>query len=95
MPDHWHGLVRLGSADALPELMRRVKAVTAREVNRHFKRQGPLWMRAYHERALHHDEDMREAARYIVANPVRAGLVQSVGQYPYWDAAWIEGQHRL
>jgi hypothetical protein len=28
-------------------------------------------------------------ARYVVANPVRAGLVQRVGQYPHWDAIWL------
>jgi REP element-mobilizing transposase RayT len=95
MPDHWHGLVQLGPTEALSELMRRVKAVTAREVNRHLGRQGTLWMRAYHERALRHEEDMRKVARYVVANPLRAGLVQSVGRYPYWDAVWIEGQHPL
>ncbi len=29
------------------------------------------------------------AARYIIANPVRAGLVYSVRDYPYWDAVWF------
>jgi hypothetical protein len=28
-------------------------------------------------------------ARYVVMNPVRAGLVSRVGDYPFWDAAWI------
>jgi len=28
-------------------------------------------------------------ARYIVANPIRAGLVDNIGQYPYWDAVWL------
>lgn len=95
MPDHWHGIVQLGSTEALPALMRRVKAVTAGAINRHVGKQGALWMRAYHERALRHDEDIRTVARYVIANPVRAGLVQSVGQYPYWDAVWIDDPHPL
>jgi len=28
-------------------------------------------------------------ARYIVANPLRAGLVESVRDYPHWDAIWL------
>ena len=32
-------------------------------------------------------------ARHLVANPVRVGLVKSVGAYPYWDSVWLDGQH--
>jgi putative transposase len=28
-------------------------------------------------------------ARYIVANPLRAGLVAKVGDYALWDACWL------
>ena len=28
-------------------------------------------------------------ARYVVANPIRAGISRSVGGYPYWNAVWI------
>jgi hypothetical protein len=28
-------------------------------------------------------------ARYVVANPLRAGLVQKLGDYPLWDAIWV------
>jgi hypothetical protein len=30
-----------------------------------------------------------DAARYIVANPLRAHLVRHVGEYPLWDCIWI------
>jgi hypothetical protein len=29
------------------------------------------------------------AARYIVANPLRAGLTRRLGDYPLWDAIWL------
>jgi len=29
-------------------------------------------------------------ARYVVANPVRAGLADSVLAYPYWNAVWLD-----
>ena len=28
-------------------------------------------------------------ARYVVANPLRAGLVEKLGDYPLWDAVWV------
>ena len=36
------------------------------------------------------DEDLRGLARYIVANPLRAQLVQRIGDYPHWDAMWLD-----
>ena len=44
---------------------------------------GPLWQDGYYERVLRRDEDIKEVARYIFENPVRAGLVQSPTEYPY------------
>jgi len=35
-------------------------------------------------------DDLR-LARYIVANPLRAGLVASVRAYPHWDAIPLPG----
>ncbi len=32
---------------------------------------------------------MIDVARYIIANPLRAGLVGRVGDYPLWDAVWL------
>ncbi len=89
MPDHLHWLLRLGPATALDRLMRRLKGRSARRINTASGRSGPLWQEAFHDRALRQEEDLREAARYLVANPVRAGLVRRVGDYPLWDAAWL------
>ena len=49
----------------------------------------PVWASAYHDHAIRDDEDLRAVARYIVANPLRAGLVKSVADYPFWDAVWL------
>jgi len=89
MPDHWHGLVQLGRADDLSTLIGRFKAVTARAVQERSRVNGWLWSRGFHDRALRSDEGLRDAARYLVGNPLRAGLVDDIGSYPYWNAAWI------
>ena len=89
MPDHGHWLVQMGDGDHLASVMNRIKSATARAYNEEARRTGAVWARAYHERLLRGDDDVRDAARYLVANPVRARLVKRVGDYPFWDAAWI------
>jgi REP element-mobilizing transposase RayT len=87
MPDHWHGLLQLGDRDGLPMVMNRFKALSAKAMRR--KDGEAVWARGYHDHALRQDEDVREAARYIVANPLRAGIVSHLLDYPYWDATWL------
>ena len=90
MPDHLHFMVDLGESESLGALMRRVKAVTSRVAKIVGERaDGRTWMPGYHERLVREGLNREAAARYIVANPVRAGLVGSCREYPYWDAVWI------
>jgi hypothetical protein len=42
-----------------------------------------LWQRGYIDRILRADEDTLTVARYILDNPVRAGLVASPLDYPF------------
>jgi REP element-mobilizing transposase RayT len=89
LPDRWHGLVRLAGLDSLPILVARLKAVAAGSVNLAAGRSGAVWVRGYHEHAVRSDEDCAAIARDIVRHPVRAGLCRRVGEYPFWDAAWL------
>ena len=89
MPDHWHGIVVLDSPIPLSQLMKRAKGSTAHAFNRQSDRHGSVWKDGFHDRAIRRDEDVVAVARYVVANPIRAGLVDSVADYPFWDAAWL------
>jgi REP element-mobilizing transposase RayT len=88
MPDHFHWLVELRSG-TLKALMQSAKSRSAIAVNRARGGSEQLWQRGFHDRALRYDEDLLKAARYIIANPLRAGLVARVGDYPLWDAVWL------
>ncbi|TFF42440.1 transposase [Pseudomonas sp. RIT623] len=88
MPDHFHWLIELRDTD-LSELMRKVKSRSTQRVNRIASRQGRLWQKNFHDHALRKDQDLRATARYIVANPLRAGLVTTLRHYPHWDAMWL------
>lgn len=89
MPDHVHWLFQLGENTDLSAAIKRFKAYSARRVNGHLKRQGALWQKSFYDHALRKGEDVQGVARYIVANPLRAGLVENIGDYPLWDAIWL------
>jgi REP element-mobilizing transposase RayT len=89
MPDHWHGVIRLREGGDLSRAMRQAKGAMARAANKARGRAGIVWEPGFHDRALRREEDLLPAARYVVGNPLRAGLARRVGQYPYWDASWL------
>ncbi|MGB9089901.1 MAG: transposase [Pseudomonas farsensis] len=88
MPDHIHLLVELRDA-TLATVMRRFKSRSRCSLYKIGKVRGQLWQAGYHDRTLRREEDLRAFARYVVANPIRAGLVQRLGDYPLWDAIWV------
>ena len=83
MPDHLHWLMRL-RAGGLPDAVRLLKGRSARAFGH------AVWQPNYFDHAVRTDEDLRRMARYIVANPLRAGLVERIGGYPLWDAVWLD-----
>ena len=90
MPDHFHWLITLADQRSLSDVMRAVKAWSSRAINEARGTKGePVWQRGYHDRAMRREDDLLHAARYIVANPLRAGLVDGVGDYSLWDAEWL------
>jgi REP element-mobilizing transposase RayT len=88
MPDHFHWLITLKEG-SLAALMGRVRSRSAIAVNRANVTNGQLWQRGYHDHALRKDEDLLTAAHYVVANPLRAGLVSRLGDYPLWDTMFL------
>jgi len=87
MPDHAHLLVEaLNPTADLRQLVKRWKQSTGISYAR--ARGRRLWQPGYFERVLRIEEGTEQVARYIVMNPLRAGLSQKVGEYPY---AWAVG----
>ena len=89
MPDHFHWLVQLGENDSLCLVVNRIKSASARSANRVLAKKGALWEPGYHDHGLRSGKDLRDVARYMIANPLRAGLVRRIGDYPFWNAIWV------
>ncbi|MGY4493041.1 REP-associated tyrosine transposase [Pseudomonas sp. TE3610] len=88
MPDHLHWLLELKEAN-LSAVIRRVKSVSAKRVNAALGHRGCVWQKCFHDRAVRREDDLRAIARYVITNPIRAGIVDRIGDYPLWDAMWL------
>lgn len=85
MPDHVHLLLALTGEMTLSEVMRRFKGSSSKALNKDLNMKQ-FWQHSFYDHALRAEEDRRQIARYIVANPLRAGLVENIGDYPHWDS---------
>jgi putative transposase len=82
MPDHLH----LVAGGTTPTSDLRAFVATAKQNSAHASRRwirGRLWQRGYYERILRDRDDVQNVIRYVLANPIRAGLVESLGDYPF------------
>ncbi len=77
MPDHVHALISFPPSEhALQETVALWKRWTARQL-------AIEWQRDFFEHRLRTDESWREKADYILANPVRKGLVKEPEAWQY------------
>ena len=83
MPDHFHWLLQLQEKADLDISVARVKSVSAHMINKYIGRKGQVWQSGFYDHALRKEEDVINVARYIVANPLRAGLVKSLYKFSF------------
>jgi len=81
MPDHLHLVGQLGKS-TLAKVMHTLKSYSAHRLAV-AGIESPVWQKGYHDHGLRGDEDYRVRARYVLQNPIRAGLVRRVEDYPY------------
>ena len=89
MPDHLHWVICLGREVNLCRAVGLVKGVSAFKINRQAGHRGVCWQDGFYDHALRRDEDLQRVMRYVLLNPVRAGLVKRIGDYPHWDCVYI------
>lgn len=82
MPDHVHLLIEgLEEHSDARKFITKAKQCSA---HAHKSRFGArLWQPFGYEHVLRDDENVQVVARYILENPVRAGLTKTVLQYPF------------
>ena len=82
IPDHLHLLLR-GESDRAD--LRRFAKRTKQSTGQIYRGRAttPLWQEGYYDRVVRPEEDLSGIARYIVENPVRAGIVKSPLEYQF------------
>lgn len=82
MTNHYHVVVETASAN-LAAGMRQLNGVYTQSFNRRHGRVGHVFQGRYKAILVERDGYLLELARYVVLNPVRAGLVADVADWPW------------
>jgi REP-associated tyrosine transposase len=96
IPNHFHLLLRTGSAP-IATAMRRLLTGYAVSHNRRHRRYGHLFQNRYKSILCQEDVYLLELIRYIHLNPLRAGLVSDLnklGRYPYSGHGVLMGKFK-
>lgn len=64
--------------------MKGIKGVSARKINLSRQSTGQLWQEESWDRLVRDAAEFQEKLQYMAGNPVKAGLVKCVEDYPYW-----------
>lgn len=84
MPDHVHQILRPREPFDVPRIMKGIKGISARLVNQSRGTKGQRWQDESWDRILRDDAELQEKIRYMLHNPVKAGLAQSGWEYDSW-----------
>ena len=85
MPNHVHAVIR--PRRPLPVVMRWLKGSTARSANRILGRTGkPFWQYETYDHCVRNSKEFNRIVSYVERNPVRAGLVKAIEDWP-WSSA--------
>jgi REP element-mobilizing transposase RayT len=92
MPEHVHLLFRpLRDKDGWPiplhGILRSIKGISARDINRLLGASGPVWQDESFDHVVRSEEGLLAKADYIRMNPVRRGLARTPEEYEW---LWCE-----
>ena len=82
MSNHYHLVLQTAEAN-LGRGMRQLNGVYTQRFNRRYRRVGHVFQGRYTAILVDKDTYLLELARYVVLNPVRAGMVTTAGQWPW------------
>ena len=82
MTNHYHLLLETPEGN-LSQGMRHLNGVYTQHVNRAHSRVGHVFQGRYKAILVERESHVLELARYVVLNPVRAGMVTDAGRWPW------------
>lgn len=91
MTNHYHLVIETPEGN-LAQGMRQLNGVYTQMVNRTYGRVGHVFQGRYKAILVEKDSYLLELARYVVLNPLRAGMVSDVGDWPWSSYPAMIGQ---
>ena len=82
MPDHIHLFVRVGAEQKVSQYIRLMKQVLTKQI-RLVAAEERIWQPGFFDHVMRSSESYTEKWAYVRMNPVRAGLVDDVDQWPF------------
>ena len=83
MPDHLHLLLTVPGDMTIEKAMQLIKGRFSYRLKHELQYLGEVWQRGFYESRADSEESFLRYREYIAQNPVKAGLADSPGQYPY------------
>lgn len=83
MTTHYHLVVVVGRNARVPWAMQLLNGLYAREFNARYRRRGHLFRERYSGTLVETDFHLEGTIPYVLENPVRAGLVKRVEDWPW------------
>jgi len=91
MDNHYHILIETPESN-LSQGMRQLNGVYTQRSNRKHSRVGHVFQGRYKAILVQKDEYLLELSRYVVLNPVRAGMVKDVHEWPWSSYGAMTGE---
>ncbi len=86
MGNHFHLVIETPNSD-LPRAMQQLNGGFARVFNRQHTRTGHLFRARYTATTIESDEHLAAACKYVLDNPVRAGILPRGEDWPWSSIA--------
>jgi putative transposase len=83
MSNHFHLLVFVKEENALEEAMQKILTSYSRAINNAYNRTGHLFQGRFKNKLIPNNEYLLHLARYILRNPLRAGLVEKLEDWKF------------
>ena len=83
MPDHLHLLLTVDQGMSIEKAMQLIKGRFSHRLSHEVGHKVEVWRRGFTETQVMNRNSFAKYSEYIAQNPVKAGLVESVDEYPF------------
>ena len=95
MPNHYHFLLRQTGDYSVSEFMQSIFNAYTKAFNKMYKRTGTLFEGPFKAIEVLKEDHLLHLCRYIHRNPLEAGLVKNISDWPYSNyTEWTRKKNR-